>query len=1445
MSLSHLRNVRGFFSDYYLGSVFTPAPARGRKKRVTDWDTDLAYLRFRRIRERAEGRAADADSCRERFIRPLLRDVLGFHLGAGENRVHGLFVSAESEERGDKPVVLSYCGSWDEDLDAGRGMANPMRRVESALAKTSLRYGLLVTGERLRLVRAPGEGPHGAHLEVDLAGLAEDGDSESFSAFLRLCSLPTFLPDAEGKAPIDEIEKESRAHAEKVSDDLKAAVFTAAESLIGALIQEAVARGRFDSPLELSDADLRLYRDAALTCLYRILFILYAEARDPRLDSHPIYRESYSAQGLLEEILANPEFSWPENRSSFWRRLRALFRIYDKGLPRISQWENIPPRGSDFFSPETPEGQIIEATNLSDRLVARIIIDLATSTPRHGVGRERVSFRELDIENLGTVYEGLLEYEPRIARKTTLEIRVQGRTFCLSPDDLVRLCEQKNLVLRGDFDIVSGTSAAGLHPESSGDEEIAVDKSEEFEPEIPAETPDSSDERDANIEEADENAGDSEETDEAVAKGATAWLIRKLEPGTFLFVPGPAKKGSGSFYTPRALVRDLVRHTLGPLVKGKTAAEIERLRILDPACGSAHFLVEAMRFLGQALHKTYVEEYNGRPPRDFRSTTGQGWDTDWRSSDEQARAANSEARAWCKRRIAERCLFGVDLNPTAVQLARVALWIESVAGDRPLTYFEHHIRCGNSLLGTWLDRLDAPPVPSLGRKNAERTGTRGRPSVRSEPDSRLESLGIRHQLGLFQKFVHDAAAEAARLRALIDSTAPDDLRREGKEPESIQEQEYKDSLRRRAEELLETVKLLFDLRSACAFIPEIWAEWDYLCNLVKSPEELRRHIKAQEWGPAFDEVRSRERFFHWELEYPEVFIAQERPGFDVVLGNPPWEKIKPDRKEFYGRADILIRAFKGGELDRRVAELQDADPSLASAFKAYEERLKKTAFCLKKGGDFMFQDWTIEGKSTGGDPDLFKFFIERAWKLAARDGRVGFVVPSAIYNNEGCTGLRHLLLEEASVERFYAFENRKKIFPIDSRYKFVSLVFRKTRPEGAGFEAAFMRHDLEELEETALWREAGKEFAFPGPIPWMVRVGKEELERLSPGTLAFLEYRNPRDREILLKMYGYDVDGNPTNPRPLLGDQGPGTWNARFYTEFHMTNDRDLWTDPKTGKLWNPRQILGAVPGTTERPPYYDPAAWPEIRAMMAEKGFWPLYEGKHIEQFLIDIKPIERWVSLEAAEKKTGRLPDPGPKLVFRAIARNTDERTCIAAVLPKNTCFAHSLYGCIADVNRDILISVANSFSFDFTFRFRVSANVSPMYLKLPPIPNITGFSASEMLPTLSSLELECEHITTKESIWPRLWGINRRVAEAYGLTPDDFEYILSTFPVFARKRPEFFAYLKRRIAEWKEEGSRVKPAVKEYPRSEGQEIATAAETHADYAKENDKIRKVKNRR
>ena len=1335
MRLRHIHNARGFFSDYYLGSVFGRASGRRRRRTLSTREIHLAFGRLRRLHQRAEERTADAAACRERFIRPFLRDVLAFHLGAGNHRLHSLFASADDDAAGTPPLTLCYAGGWDQDLDAGRGRTRPGAMLEAALAEQSVAYGLLVTGERIRLVRAPGDGARGAYLEADLSGLIDDDDAESFAALHRLMSASSFQPSADGAMPIVEVERESRRHAEQVSTDLKGAVFGAAEVVVDGLLSDAAARNDVSDARTLSGHDLRAFRDAALLALYRLLFILYAEARDARLDEHRLYRDSYSAQGLLDEVLRDPGHAFPANRATMWLRLLALFDIYDRGLPPITPWRNIPPRGGDFFSAATPEGQLLARARLPDRTVAEVLLHLATTAPRRGIGRERISFRELDIENLGAVYEGLLEFEPRVATATMFEIRVQGRSYVLDADEAVRLCQLKRLGLRGDGEIAEGTSIATLFRDATAEADVETD------------------ERNALPPDPNDEPGDG-----GVRKGATALLVRRFEPGAFHFVPGPSRKGSGSFYTPRPLVQDLVHHALGPAIEDRPAAAIERLRVVDPACGSGHFLVETMRFLGRALHRAWVEELGGKPPAEFRDTIGQGWDADWQASDEEARAARSEARAWCKRRIAERCLFGVDLNPTAVQLARVALWIESAAGDRPLTYFQHHVRQGNALLGTWLSRLRMPPVPALSR------------------------LANEAQPGLFEKLVRDAVAEAARLRRSIDETAPDDLRREGIDPDTVGEQAFKDRQRRQAEELLAAATLLCDLRSTAAFVPEIWADWHTLCSLVGSPDELRSYVAQQSWHDAFAGTRERERFFHWELEFPEIFVQTDHPGFDAVIGNPPWDKVLPARKDFYARHDVLIRAFTGDELDRRVQELHTDLPGLADEFEAYRDRTRIVASLLRKSGDFAHS----EAKSGAAHEDVSKYFLDRAARLVRDGGAVGMVAPSVVYNGDGCVGLRRHLLDSTSIERFYGFENRRKIFPIDSRLKFVSLVFR-SGPASHAFEAAFMRHDLEELKANATLPATVPARSAEEWAPWVVTMRRDEINRLSPETSAFLEYRGLRDQEMARRMH---------NGRSTFGDSGRYSWDARLISwrahevVYNSSEDKDLWTDPATKRLYSPEMVLGRASGD-----------FGETLARMRERGFWPVFEGKHVDQFVVGIKPIRWWLSVEQAERKYGGAPRAEPTLVFRETARNTDERTCIAAVLPSCAVAAHTLTGVITDsVDAHTAASVLNSLAFDWCLRLRTAGtHVSFTYIQPMPIPAPPALGRLPVVSTRLAWNSGIQHITEDREIWPKLWSTNRAVAEAYGLGPADLEHVLSTFPGMARKRTDFVAYLRARLAEW----------------------------------------------
>lgn len=1307
MALHAIRNHRGFFSDYWLGTLAGARGAAGAK--LSAAHARKALDRITRLVEAASGGAEpDLQRFRERFARPLLLDVFGFDLleDADEPRLRALSISDGSGTHGTPVALVALC-SDPEELDA----RSTRRQLEDQLTARSLDHGFLLSSEVLRLVRRPGLGHRGASFDLVLATLAERQDNESLATAWRVLAAPSFHLDADGKRPIDLLEDESRRHGSRVSNDLKAAVFDAAEHIVGAFLQDVRER----SAEFVHAPTLQALRDAGFLALYRLLFILYAEARDERLLTHRLYQRSYSLDSLVSRLLRQPLSHWPANRDTLWQHLLALFRVFNDGIrPNPPDLENIPPRGGRLFSDETPEGALLRRLRLPDRATAQILLSLTTSSPRRGVGRERVSFRELDIEQLGNVYQGLLDYEPAEAAETLIECNAGGRQLALTADEVVQLVELKSLAVRGDAALVEGTTAARLHPDAVEDDADEADDGEDD---------DSDNDEDDSDEEQDETP--------ALKRGAPLKLLRRLEPGSFYFRPGSARKASGSYYTPTPMVEYLVRESLAPLVQEKTAAQIERLRVIDIACGSAHFLVGAARFLGRELHAAYRRELQGRPPpafhpqRTLNATVRERWD--------------AEGEAWCKRRIVERCLFGVDLNPAAVQLAQVALWIESLAGDRPLGFFAHHIRNGNSLLGSWIERYELVPDPQL------------------------QPLHDRHTRGLFEAEIGRRLHEALEERRLIDAPLPPEV--PGDTPD---EYAYKEDRLHRAEAATVHARLLLDLRSAAPFLPVIWREFPMLMSAF----DLQTEAEQRPWWPEFHAIRERERFFHWELEFPEVFVDTDRPGFDAVLGNPPWDKVLPSKLEFYGGVDALIGAFKGQELDQRVRELQARHPGLAESFDAYQERAKTVARLLRAGGDFEL----AEARSASAHEELAKYFVDRSLRVAADGGSVGMVVPSVFYNGDGWVGIRRHLLAEATIERFYGFENRKKIFPIHSSYKFVNIVVRKTSGDGS-FTAAFMRHDVAELESN----EAK---------PWQVRIRREDIEHVSPETLAFLEFRGARDQEIVRKMAG---------GRPTLGGNGTGSWGTRLMswraheTIFNTTEDKDLFSNPANGRLHSPRDVLGR-----------EPPDFGETLERMRERGFWPVFEGKQIDQFVVGIKAVRWWLSLEQAEKKYSKPPRAEKTLVFRETARNTDERTCIAAELPAQATGAHTLTGAVFErIAPGVAAAVLNSFCFDYALRMRTTGmHVSFTYILPMPVPSANAVAHLPQIATRAAWQAGIQNLADDRASWQPLWAVNRAVAEAYGLDADDFAHILASFPGFARKRAPLHAFFLEQLAAWRAE-------------------------------------------
>lgn len=535
-------------------------------------------------------------------------------------------------------------------------------------------------------------------------------------------------------------------------------------------------------------------------------------------------------------------------------------------------------------------------------------------------------------------------------------------------------------------------------------------------------------------------------------------------------------------------------------------------------------------------------------------------------------------------------------------------------------------------------------------------------------------------------------------------------------------------------------------------------------------------------------MRRRERFFHWELEFPEVLLRPDRPGFDVVLGNPPWDKVLPSKREFYADVDPLVVVWKGNELDQHIRVLHRTHQGLEGRFETERERITTFARVLRKGGDFPLARPRVEEseKEEGttkrrrkseqnAHEDLAKYFVDRSLRLTRAGGAVGLVVPSVIYNGDGSVGIRQFLLHEASITSFYGFENRRKIFPIHSSYKFANVVARIGQDGAGAFDAAFMRQHVEELSSDA-------------PKPWMVRVTRDEVAQLSPETLALLEFRSPYDQEIVRRM---------SLGRPTLGGDGPGSWGTRLFTDlaheliYNVTRDRELFTDPASDRLHTPESVLG--PGAPSEPQ--------TLLDAMRAASFWPVYEGKHVEQYLVGIKPVRWWLSREQAFAKYERYPREVPTLVFRETARNTDQRTCIAAVLPEGAAAAHTCTAAdFANVSPHAALTVLNSLCFDFLLRLRSAGiHVSFTYIRPVAVPPASVTNALPRIPTQFAPLVGLAHISENRAFWPDLWAADKCVAIAYGIGPKEFSHIMATFPVWPRKRAGIAAYYEGQLEEW----------------------------------------------
>ncbi len=691
-----------------------------------------------------------------------------------------------------------------------------------------------------------------------------------------------------------------------------------------------------------------------------------------------------------------------------------------------------------------------------------------------------------------------------------------------------------------------------------------------------------------------------------LALTARRLVARVVLPGEWYLVRwGGTRKGSGSFYTRPGLAVPTVQRALRPLAYDppsnpaggapdrdapparwtpKPPEHILALTVCDPACGSGTFPLAALRFLTDALYASLLHHRRITPdPSDGARSLVRLLGIDGgaqptggpeRLIDELIPCRPDDAefeprlKAVLRRHVVERCLYAVDLDPLAVELCRLALWIETMDRTLPFGFLDHKVKCGNALLGAWFDRFRHYPVMAWkNRDGGDRTHLGG---VHFARDARTKAIKgfVKEKLtpdlrqflrgpDLFQQedLLKNAAAAHGEALEVLEAM------------HALPVQDAAARARRYRDDLLgspawQSLKAALDRWCACWFWPPGEIDCAPLPTTFTAPPPKTQAVAAR--------VAAELRFFHWELEFPDVFRAPG-DGFDAILGNPPWDIAKPVSQEFFSNVDPLYRSYGKQEALRRQAGYF-VDRDLERGWLDYNARFraqsnfvghaahpfgdpKETAksqdrFAAARGNENgALHDRWREARRRGagyGDPahpfrhqgaadlNLYKLFLEAAHGLLRPGGRLGFIVPSGLYSDHGTRALRTLLLEKCRWEWLFGIENRDRIFPIHGRFKFNPVVVEK----GGATEAirtAFMRRNLDDWERA-------EELA--------TRYSRAQIARFSPRSRAILEIQSQRDLDILEKIYANSV---------LLGDDGPGGWGIRYATEFHMTGDSRLF----------------------------------------------------------------------------------------------------------------------------------------------------------------------------------------------------------------------------------------------------------------------------------------------
>lgn len=1250
MALSFINTSGNIISEDFCSQLLIETKADYVKsksfgKDVKKIDEDIATS-FELLRERWEEIRTkiledqyDTTQLRDRWIKPFL-GMLGFEpVYISHNLKNDAGIEYHIPYRGwdaeDAPLIHMVHSSADFDARDKNNRTHPNKSphdlLQQYLNTSAHSWAILINGRKVRILRDFYHSITKGFIEFDIEGIFETANTEQFRILYRMMHSSRFIGqfekqrDEEKQQPclLEKFHTLSRETGVRVGNNLRKQVRIAIETLGNGFAENL-------NPDDFDDEKVKKFYSEILNIIYRLLFLLFAEQKGWLPVKNDIYARTYSINALRER--AERADYLHDNNEDLWEGLKVTFRLVTKGYT-FPNGDTINAFGGQLFSDE----RIFHIKSpLKNKHLLKAIDALCFFTEKKL--KNKINYATLAIDELGSVYESLLDYEPRLLKENA---EINGR-----------ICKRGEFVLDG----------------------------------------------------------------------------RSTE-----------RKTTGSYYTDSRLVAQLIDSALVPVIenalKDKATDEEKReallaLKVADIACGSGAFLVAALEKMGEYLSLIGKEE--GEKP-----------------TEQELRHA--------KREVLQNCIYGVDLNPMALELAKFSLWITASMPNFPLSFLDHKLKCGNSLVGATPDLIEKGiPVEAFNPVTLDdkKVCSDLKKRVRKE----LEGLSRKDkgiQTGLeFKVTITDSEEEDEQYLHILDSEQED-----AEEVENVAH-EYEEVYKAKREN---TDWKLADTWTAAFFIRKDDLNKIYPTNITL------QNIKQ---GNAIDEDLEMEilhlarkyRFFHWHLEFPEVF---EKGGFDCILGNPPWEKINLEDKEFFAsRAPQISTIAKSNVRNKAILKLKETNPQLYKTYLTAFDETNKALNFYKTSNYYKY--------GNRGLLNTYPLFTELVINVTNKKGGVGYLIPSGFFNDDTISPLFRYASQNNFINNILDFENTKRLFPsVHRQYRFSVVTFLKNNNQ-AGFHSKFFLREISECfdkSKNLLYRY-------------------EDLKAFNPNNFVCPSFKNQYELDINRKLYSYGV----------LKDESDESNTTHVHRMINMSSDSALL------KLVRDKDDLPVYESKLFHQFDHRYANFDEADEAAINSGNTTTTDISKKQDVDYSITP--RYFASEAVadfkNEKWGWQHDW--YFAYRVISSSTNERTSIASIIPKSI-VSYSAYLIFMDSIDEIVMHIANmnTFVYDFAVRAKVNMNFPPVILQQSPKISVNNISRElfqeiknrviSLIYTSYDLQSFAEDVGYPGE--PFTWNDNIRFttqcelnsifAHVYHIDKKELDYILESFSTVKRKDME----------------------------------------------------------